>query len=60
MKNNVIFIAFTCLIFILLPLICYAPPEHKIPIDGGITWLLAAGGIYGFYKITGKKAKKEE
>jgi hypothetical protein len=35
-----------------------APPTpQNIPIDGGLSWLLAAGGIYGVSKLR-KKFKK--
>ena len=33
------------------------PVQENIPIDGGLSWLLAAGGIYGVSKLR-KNLKK--
>ena len=33
------------------PLVPGPPPPQNIPIDGGLSWLLAAGGVYGVSKL---------
>ncbi|MCZ2222534.1 MAG: hypothetical protein LC122_02775 [Chitinophagales bacterium] len=38
----------------------FDPPEDDIPVDGGITLLLAAGVGYGAKKLRDNKKKKEE
>ena len=34
------------------------PPATEIPIDGGISLLLAAGGAYGLKRLRAARAKK--
>ena len=35
-----------------------SPPPTSVPIDGGITLLLAAGGAYGLKRLRNRRAKK--
>ena len=34
------------------------PPADQIPIDGGVSLLLAAGGAYGLKRLRAARAKK--
>lgn len=53
MNLTKIILTITTLLFI-LPTIAQGPPPAT-PIDGGLSVLLAAGGIYGLKKLTGKR-----
>ena len=60
---------FSIIIFIIaIPLICKAPPAGPstcypattcIPIDGGISMLVAAGAIYGGKKLYSNRKEKK-
>ena len=36
------------------------PPPPDIPIDGGLAWLLAAGGAFGIKKIRDARLKSRQ
>ncbi|MEQ9440069.1 MAG: hypothetical protein RIG62_13525 [Cyclobacteriaceae bacterium] len=36
------------------------PPPPDIPIDGGLAWLLAAGGVFGIKKIRDARIKNRQ
>lgn len=58
MKNIVKLLGVLMLLFIVLPAMAQgagAPPAT--PIDGGLSLLLAAGGIYGLKKLRGQQRK---
>jgi hypothetical protein len=50
------------LLFFLLPFAAFADPDIPVvtPIDGGVSFLLAAGAAYGAKKIYDWKKNKEE
>jgi len=65
MKKMILILSITFIIFF-VPLIAYAqgapgdPGDPEIPIDGGVSLLIAAGVAYGGKKIAeNRKAKKE-
>lgn len=35
------------------------PPADEIPVDGGVSLLLAAGGAYGLKRLRAARAKKK-
>ncbi|MEM9894920.1 MAG: hypothetical protein AAF789_01005 [Bacteroidota bacterium] len=43
------------LIFISLAAMAQPPPPPATPIDGGLSLLLAAGGLYGLKKLRDRK-----
>ena len=50
MKNLKIILTTSFLLLRFIPALAQAPPPAT-PIDGGLTALLAAGGIYGLKKL---------
>ena len=50
---KIIFTLSICILLVLPALAKGAPPAT--PIDGGLSALLAAGGLYGLSKLRGKK-----
>ncbi|MEQ9306254.1 MAG: hypothetical protein RJQ14_20230 [Marinoscillum sp.] len=52
MKNFIVKILFTLpVLFIVLPAIAGPGAPPATPIDGGLSLLLAAGGVYGIKKL---------
>ena len=63
MKKRDIYITLLMLICIALPMItlAQAPPDpDDVPIDGGLSLLVAAGAAYGVKKYREHKKKKSE
>lgn len=64
MKNKIVLIATLFMVLLSNPLIAQpanpgsADPDPNVPIDGGISALLAAGAIYGIKKIKENKRKQ--
>jgi hypothetical protein len=62
-KNAQFLVSSILIIFLLLPIFLQAQPGfgddvEDVPIDGGLSLLVAAGVGYGAKKIKDKKAKK--
>jgi len=57
MKNIKILLSLTLSLTFILPALAQAPPPAT-PIDGGLSALLAAGGIYGLKKLRDSKKEK--
>ena len=63
MKKRDIYITLMMLLFIALPMITLAqgPPDpDDVPIDGGLSLLVAAGAAYGVKKYRNYKKKHDE
>ena len=63
MKKRDIYITLMMLLFIALPMITLAqgPPDpDDVPIDGGLSLLVAAGAAYGVKKYRNYKNKHNE
>lgn len=61
MKNQIIKISLLTPVFLLfiMPIMAQGPGAPvATPIDGGLSWLLAAAGVYGFRKIYKGKSLK--
>ena len=61
MKKRNLYIVTFMLICIALPMVALAQPDpNDVPIDGGLSLLLAAGAAYGVKKYRDGKKKKHE
>ena len=63
MKKRDIYITLMMLLFIAIPMITLAqgPPDpDDVPIDGGLSLLVAAGAAYGVKKYRNYKKKHDE
>lgn len=63
LQNKILAVATVCIVFLLLPSVLYAQPPGfgggddvmDVPVDGGLSLLIAAGVGYGANRLKKKK-----
>ena len=64
MKKRVLYPIIAIVLTLSFPILVYAqgerPPVHDVPIDGGLSLLVAAGVGYGIKKVRDSRKEKKE